>query len=233
MRARPALVLIHSPLVGALTWQPVARALRARGHATIVPSLAKAFGDAGPHYPRLAAAVAKEIDRHQDGGPIVLVAHSGAGALMPAVASATTAEVVGTIFADALLPHPGRNWFDTVPQDLREHLRGLTRDGRLPPWNEWFPAGTIEQLLPDPQMRGRFCDELPRLPLTYFEEPAPDHPSPAPFGSAYLQLSDGYQDEALQAEREGWRITRRSAHHLAMLTEPEDISRALEELTPS
>ncbi|MFD9602885.1 alpha/beta fold hydrolase [Streptomyces sp. NPDC059970] len=230
MRGRPTLVLVHSPLVGALTWQPVARALRAREHVTIVPSLARAFGGTGPYYPRVAAAVAEEVDRHEGGKQIVLVGHSGAGALLPAITSTTTATVVGTIFVDALLPHADLRWFDTAPVELREELWGLALDGRLPPWNEWFPPGTVEELLPDPHLRARFCAELPRLPLAYFEERAPAHPGPAPSRSAYLQLSDAYEAEALQAKREGWCVKRRTAHHLTMLTEPQEISAALEEL---
>lgn len=196
---------------------------------TIVPSLERVSGGAGPYYPALAAAVADDIARRDD-EQIVLVGHSGAGALLPAVAHATAATVVGMVFVDALLPHPGRTWFDTVPMEMRDQLRGLSRHGKLLPWNEWFPPGTIEGLLPDPALRARFCEELPRVPLAYFDEPAPECPPPPPTHSAYLQLSDAYAPEADQAEREGWRVTRRTAHHLAILTEPEEISATLEVL---
>ncbi|MFI6731143.1 alpha/beta fold hydrolase [Streptomyces atratus] len=229
MRGRPNLVLVHSPLVGASTWQSVARLLRARGHMAVVPSLGGVLADAGPYYARLAVTVADDIARRAD-GRIVLVGHSGAGALLPAVAHATAATVVGMVFVDALLPHPGRAWFDTVPTEMRDQLRRLTRQGMLPPWNEWFPPGTIEELLPDPALRGRFCEELPRVPLAYFDEPAPECPAPPPAHSAYLQLSDAYSAEASQAEREGWRVRRRRAHHLAILAEPEEVSATLEEL---
>ncbi|WP_405692619.1 hypothetical protein [Streptomyces sp. NBC_00057] len=95
---------------------------------------------------------------------------------------------------------------------------------------EWFSPGTVEELLPDPHLRARFCAELPNVPLAYFEERAPTHPGPSPSRSAYLQLSDAYEAEALQAKREGWRVNHRTAHHLTMLTEPQEISTALEEL---
>ncbi|XVQ15937.1 alpha/beta fold hydrolase [Spirillospora sp. CA-255316] len=230
MREEPALVLVHSPLVGALTWQSTAAVLRARGHVTIVSSLAEVMAGSAPYYPRLAETVANDIDRQGRGRRIVLAGHSGAGALLPAIADATAATVAGFVFVDALLPHPGRSWFDTVPVELREQLRGLARDGLLPPWNEWFPPGTLEELLPDPHLRARFCAELPRLPLAYFQEPAPQAPAPVPAGSAYLQLSDAYAIQARQAEQQGWRVTRRTAHHLAMLTEPQQTGAALEEV---
>jgi pimeloyl-ACP methyl ester carboxylesterase len=221
--------LVHSPLVGASAWQSVARLLAARGHMTALPSLTGVLANAGPYYARLAATVAEDIARRGD-ERIVLIGHSGAGALLPAVAHATAATVVGMVFVDALLPHPGRAWFDTVPTEMRDQLRGLTRQGKLPPWNEWFPPDTIDELLPDPALRGRFCEELPPVPLAYFDEPAPECPAPPPAHSAYLQLSDAYSAEASQAEREGWRVRRRRAHHLAILTEPEQVSATLEEL---
>ena len=37
---QPALVLVHSPLVGPLTWEPVAERLRSAGRMVVVPSLA-------------------------------------------------------------------------------------------------------------------------------------------------------------------------------------------------
>lgn len=230
MRGRPSLVLVHSPLVGASAWEPVARSLGVRGRTAVVPSLAAVSGGAGPFYPRFAAAVADDISRRGD-ERIVLVGHSGAGALLPAVAEATSATVDGMVFVDALLPHPGRSWFDTVPAEMQGQLRGLARRGTLPPWNEWFPPGTIEELLPDPALRQHFCEELPRLPLSYFDEAAPDCPAPPPAHSAYLQLSDAYASEADQAERAGWRVTRSPAHHLALLTDPEAVSATLDELT--
>ncbi|WP_077489004.1 alpha/beta fold hydrolase [Sinomonas mesophila] len=227
MGGEPALVLVHSPLVGASVWEPVASVLRLQGKETVVPSLADVFAGPAPYYPRLAAAVADAIDpdKHNGDSRVVLVGHSGAGALLPSVADATTTAVVGMVFVDALLPHPGRSWFSTVPEDMRGQMRGLARDGLLPPWNEWFPPGVLEHLLPDPGLRARFSAELPRLPVAYFDEPAPAVPDPAPSQSAYLRLA--YTAQAEDAERAGWHVTSRSSHHLAMLTEPHEIGAAL------
>lgn len=236
----PTLVLVHSPLVGASSWQPTAEVLRARGHPVLLPELAEAFADPPPSYPRLARAVAEDVGRHGVSGPLVLVAHSGAGALLPAAAAATAttaAEVVGTVLVDAVLPHPGRAWFDTVPPEMADALRQLADDnGLLPPWNTWFPPGTVEELLPDPDQRARFLADLPRLPLSYFEEPAPETDLPGPNPDlahhAYLLLSEAYAAEADRAEGRGWRVARLAADHLAVHTAPERVGTALEELLP-
>lgn len=223
------LVLVHSPLVGPLTWRSTADALRERGRTAIVPSLAEGFADGPPYYPALATSVAEQVDRHQ-AEQVLLAGHSGAGALLPAIAEATSTQVAGMIFVDALLPHPGQSWFDTAPEELTAQLRALADDGRLPPWSEWFPSGTLEQLLPDEQVLADFRADLPALPLSYFAERAPASTEPKPHRAAYLRLSDGYVEQARHARAHGWQVAHRDAHHVAMLTEPEVIAADLLDL---
>ena len=79
-------VLIHSPLLGPRTWAPVARELGIRGHRAIVPSLlglAHAPWPQWRHVPESVRAAAANVS-----DPIVLVGHSGAGPLLPAIADA-------------------------------------------------------------------------------------------------------------------------------------------------
>jgi hypothetical protein len=95
----------------------------------------------------------------------------------------------------------------------------------LPPWNEWFGPGVLEELVPDPELRGRFVAELPRLPLAYFEETAPEASTLGP--SAYVLLSDVYGENAAQARARGWPVVEQRTHHLAMLTDPSPIAEAL------
>jgi len=211
-------VLVHSPLVGPSTWHAVAAELRSRGHRVDTPSLAGVFDGDGPYYPKLRDAIR---------GPGTIVVHSGAGALVPA----TGVREQRAVFVDALLPHPGRSWFDTAPAELVARLRDLATDGVLPPWHEWFPPGTVEDLLPDRSTRAAFIAELPRLPLAYFTEPAPGAASHAgPQHAAYLRLSDAYDEEAAQAAERGWPVERLDSHHLAPLTDPVTVADVLERL---
>lgn len=105
---------------------------------------------------------------------------------------------------------------------MREHLRNLATDGWFPPWDQWFPPGTLDLLLPDPDLRARFVAELPRLPVAYFEERAPVVRDQAR-QHAYLQLTEAYQDVADEAERRGWPTMREAVDHLATLTRPESV----------
>ena len=218
------LVLLHSPLVGSGMWKAVAALLAARGHDVVVPDLAPVLRGPSSYYPRLAQVAAGAAGGSTQ--KTVLVVHSGAGALVPAIAQ--RAKLSGAVFVDALLPHPGQSWFETAPETLKARLRDLARDGRLPPWDRWWPKDSIRTLLPERGQYDGFVGELAALPLAYFEEAAPDAVLATP--SAYLQLSDGYKTDADATEAKGWPVARLTLHHLAMLTHPEAVAVAIESL---
>ena len=230
MAPMPMLVLLHSPLVGPLTWQPAATGLRAAGYHVAVPSLTGVVETGPPYYPKLAGRVAETIRQAEPTGAVVLIGHSGAGALLPAAAEASGTPLAAAVFVDAILPHPGVNWFQTAPPVLREQLRGLARDGQLPAWDQWFPPEVVSELLPEESLRRRFIAELPGLPLAFFEEHAPVVSGWPPERCGYLRLSGAYDEVADEAERLGWLVVREPADHLAMLTRPAAISGLLDRL---
>ena len=214
------LVLLHSPLVGSGTWTRVAELLRARGHDVGIPDLAPMLEGGPPYYSRLALIAALGAD------DAIVVVHSGAGALVPEIATLT--KICGAIFVDALLPHPGKCWFETVPEQLNTRLRKLARGGVLPRWHLWWPKGAIETLLPDARMYDAFVSGLREMPLAYFEEFAPDTKLQTP--SAYLQLSEACKADADRAQAEGWPVARLKLHHLAMLTHAGSVAEQIERL---
>jgi hypothetical protein len=219
-------VLLHSPLLGPLAWQAVAAEFGRLGRAVETPSWPRLSSIAGGFYAALADGLTARLEA--GGDPPVLVAHSGAGALVPALVARLTAPVAGVIFADAILPHPGRSWFDTAPPEMRERLRAGALMGELPSWDEWWPPGALERLVSDRGLREALVAELEPVPLAYFEEAAPADAYAGP--AAYLQLSGAYDDEGVAAGRYGWPLVRLPLHHLAMLTNPEPVVAALESL---
>ena len=223
------LALVHSPLVGPLTWQAAAEVLRDEGEVVVVPDLTGSITVDVPVLAAVQQAAAEAVAATSSAGPVVLVGHSGAGPLLPGIADRTGAPVRALLYVDSLLPRSGVSWFDRAPADLAHHLRGLARDGQLPPWHEWFEPGAVEQVLPDRRMRERFVAELPRVPITYFSEPTPPAAWDGPSG--YLLLSEAYEDDAAQARRRGWPVLERRGHHLSMLTDPATTAAAILELT--
>jgi pimeloyl-ACP methyl ester carboxylesterase len=219
-------LLLHTPLLGPYSLRPLAGELTRLGHLAEAPAWPKLSSVAGAYYPTLAGSLAATIDGAGAADrPVVLAAHSGAGALVPALAAQLRTPVAGVVFIDAVLPHPARSWFDTAPAEMREQLRGGAQMGQLPPWDDWWPPGALERLVPDAAARAALVAELEPLPIGYFEEPAPAVELSAP--AAYLQLSGSYDDEARLAGRQGWPIVRLPLNHLSPLTQPQAVAGAL------
>ena len=219
----PRIVLLHSPLLGPSAWRAVAADLLRLGRTTKAPAWPRLSTVGAGYYAALTDSLAAVLDA--GAAPAILVAHSGAGSLVPALAARMMSPVAGVIFADAILPHPGRSWFDTAPEALREQLRAGAQDGRLPPWDDWWPPGALSRLVPDAAKLATITAELEPLPLAYFEEVAPAAELAAP--AAYLQFSRAYEEESGIAGGYGWPTARLPLHHLAMLTHPEAVAAAL------
>jgi hypothetical protein len=166
------------------------------------------------------------------GNRSTLVAHSGAGALVPAVVTAAPNAVAATVFVDATLPYPGRSWFESAPAELGDRLRMLTGDdGVLPPWHTWFGPDAVAELVPDPVTRAALCADIPRVPLSYLAETAPPAPGWQRVPTCYLRLSDAYLDAQAVAVGEGWpTATLPGADHLSGYTAPAKVVTALESL---
>lgn len=212
-----ALVFVHSPLVGPLTWRGVAAELAVAGYRTVVPDLR---GDASPS--AVARQVPADIER------TVLIGHSGAGPMLPAIADAL-GTTIALIYVDAGLPRPGLSWVDDAPADLVDQLRSaVDENGQLPPWHEWFPAETLAEILPDEAMRAEFTAGVPRLPWSFFTEP--DGPSRWTGPESYLLLSEAYRAEAERVRAAGPPVVELLSDHLAPLTRPTEIAAALVEL---
>lgn len=214
------LVLLHSPFVGPASWGGVAAELTKRGHEVATPAWPRLEPIPEAFYRTLAQDMAARIE-----GAAVLVAHSGAGALIPALEAALATPAAGVIFVDAILPHPGKAWLETAPPQLALQLRNGVDMGLLPAWDRWWPPGALERLVPDAAARSALVSELEGLPLDFLEEPAPPMTLQAP--AAYLQLSGAYDDEGQYAVRQGWRVVRLPLHHLAMLTHAEAVAGAI------
>lgn len=204
-------ILVHSPLVGPLTWAPVADRLDAA-----VPSLV----DLEPPYWRsVAERVAAAITE-----PAILVAHSNAGLFIPVIARA--APVAGCLIVDGRLPgRTGR---------LNDFLRSMVGDdGRLPPWTEWWGDADAAALFPDEQTRAAVCAEVPRLHVGYFEEQIPVPPGWDAKPCGYLRFSEAYVAEAEEARRRGWTVEHLPGQHLHQLVDPDAVAERIVAMTGS
>ncbi|HYI14279.1 MAG TPA: hypothetical protein VEX37_02735, partial [Thermomicrobiales bacterium] len=101
---RPIFVMIHSPLVGPATWEPVRVELRRRGVQAAVPALRDESESDLPYWRQQVESVVTTLRGAPAGQPLVLVGHSGAGALLPALGWAVDATTVGGTGAVGAIP---------------------------------------------------------------------------------------------------------------------------------
>ncbi|MDP9353588.1 MAG: alpha/beta fold hydrolase [Chloroflexota bacterium] len=219
---RPLFVLVHSPLVGPFTWSFIADDLRGRGYHVLVPELANPTEP--PFWTHHTDSVARSLAAED--APLVLVGHSGAGPLLPAIARATARPVAAYIFVGAGLPADSESRMGTG--SFASYLRDLyARNERFPNWSE----EDLRDILPHSAVRTRLIADLRPQPLTFWGERLPVIDSYPDAPGAYLQFTSTYDDAAKQARRLGWPYRHLQGGHFHMLVDPIAVTEALVELT--
>jgi hypothetical protein len=221
-------VLIHSPLVGPVTWSQVADHLRQRGRDAVVPTL---MGDDERshvvYWRQEVEVIRSQLTTVPQDRPLILVGHSGAGALLPAIRKATPHQVVGYVFVDAGLPHPGQTRLEemraSVPELAEELHRHLAAGGRFPEWTD----EELRDEIPDDRTRAALLAELQPRALDFFKEPLPVVAGWPDAPCSYIQLSPGYSGAAEHARRAGWPLQVFEGGHFHMLVDPAGVAEAL------
>jgi hypothetical protein len=225
-------VLAHSPLTGPAAWGQLPDALRALGQDVLVLDISA--DDSPPYAVAYVAAAAAQIAGAEPSTPLVLVAHSGAGYLLPQLGFAQRAArraVGGYVFLDAGIPVPRPSTRldllateDAAMADDLDVL--LSAGGRFPPWSD----DDLRDLIPDDALRAEVVASLrPRgrdfftevLPFPTGEIGWPD----APCG--LLQTSPGYAAAARSARSRGWPVLERDGGHFASCVDPHGVARYL------
>lgn len=224
----PAFVLVHSLLLGPSTWAPVAARL---GAVTVVPSLVDvADADDPPFWPLVVAKVNDAVSQLPQGQPILLVAHSNAGLLVPVIVQAARRPVAGCLFVDASLPCPTGSTPAASPERLN-HLRTMVTAGRLPQWTTWWNEEDVALLFPDPQTRSAVSAEQPRLPLSYYEQQIPVPAGWDRRSCGYLLFGPPYDRMAQEARDRGWDVDEVAGGHLHQLVDPDAVTARIVAMT--
>src|SRR5437762_6816147 len=164
-RVRRTWVLVHSPLVGPSTWSALRDELRARGDRVYAPDLGGDEHDATPLWQQHARPAADAL--RDVGAGAVLVGHSGAGGLLPAIRDAARTAVGGYIFVDAGLPAPGARKGDGA---FAARLDAMHASGRRFP--EWTDAD-LRDVIPDDARRASVLAEMPPQLARFWDEALP------------------------------------------------------------
>ncbi|MER7006819.1 alpha/beta hydrolase [Dactylosporangium sp. NPDC000555] len=227
----PAFVLVHSLLLGPLTWAPVAARLASSGATTIVPSLVDVTdADDPPFWPRVVDRVDDAVSQVPRGQPVFVVAHSNAGPHVPVIVHAARRPVAGCLFVEARLPSRTGPTATASPERL-SYLRTQVTEGRLPRWTDWWDEDDVATLFPDPRTRSTVSAEQPRLPLSYYEQqiPVPDGWDNRPCG--YLLFGPSYDHMAQDARARGWDVDQIPGQHLHQLVDPDAVAARIVTMT--
>lgn len=221
MVMRPAVfVLIHSPLVGPLTWSHVAFALIRRGHEVIQPVLSDRPAPGQRFWQVDVAAAARQIRAGVGDAPLILTGHSGAGPLLPAIRQALPNPVAAYLFVDAGIPQDGASRLDLMRAEDPAWADGfaaeLAAGATFPNWR----VQDLTDILPDEALRQQLVAELQPRALPFFTEPIPLFAGWPDAPVAVIQFSPPYARSALWAERAGWPVFRLPAGHFHMLVDP-------------
>ena len=139
MNENSLFVLIHSPLVGSLTWSLVAEQMRQRGLSVIVPTLINSPNSKQPFWKQHAKSVSKALGEVSKDTSLTLVAHSGAGPLLPVIRRTLVQPISTYMFVDAGIPRGGATRLDLMktedPEWAEEFEESLKRGERFPSWS--------------------------------------------------------------------------------------------------
>ncbi len=211
------LLLLHPPLLSPVVWSRMVPLLHDAGHDVAVPDLRDPVASGWWEGAR-DAAVAACPDAE------VVVAHSGAGVLVPVVCK-DVATVKAVVLLDAVLPPPyGEH---RTPTELRDAVAGMATGGVLPPWTSWWGEDKLAALVPDEAARRALVAEAPSLPAQFFDIAVPAPAGWEPARRTYVQLSPSYDAEVRDAASRGWRTVSLPGRHLDLLSRPDRVGRAV------
>jgi hypothetical protein len=222
--------LIHSPLVGPTSWKPVADHLGSLGYPVYTPTLVDSKTDARPFWEQHAASAAQAIQAAPDAEGLVLVGHSGAGPILPAIGDRLDTPPTGYIFVDAGLPKNQASRLDLMRLESKEWAaefeKFLLNGGRFPDWTE----KDLHQVIPDKLLRQQVVRELKPRSMPFFTEriTISEHWTQTPCG--YVQFTETYAIHADHARRLGWPTLRIQGKHFHMVVAPRRIAQALIEI---
>ncbi len=213
-------VLIHSPLVGGLTWALVADQMRQKSLDVVIPLLLDSSDSPEPFWKQHAESVSQALAHIPKDETVTLVAHSGAGPLLPAIRQCLPNPVNAYVFVDAGIPRDGFTRLDLIkwedPEWAEQFQEELERGERFPNWS----MEGLRDVIPDEPLREQMVAEIRPRGYSFFTEPIqvfsgwPDAPC------IYIRFSAPYDRPATQARQAGWPTYQMEAGHFHMLVDP-------------
>ena len=219
MIGKAVYVLIHSPLVGGLTWTLFAEQMRQRGQSVFVPILCDLKISKDPYWKQHAESVAQALVNIPPETNVILVAHSGAGPLLPAIRQHIPNPIHAYVLVDAGIPRDRATRLDLMtsedPEWAKRFEESLQSGEQFPNWS----SDDLREIVPDENLRKRLVAEIHPRGLEFFTEPIPVFHGWPDAPCVYIQFSAPYESPAAQAREAGWATCELRAGHFHMLVD--------------
>jgi pimeloyl-ACP methyl ester carboxylesterase len=219
-----AYVLLHSPLVGTLTWSLVADQMRTRALEVFVPELRDSPQSKEPFWKQHAESVAQALADVPPDTSLTLVAHSGAGPLLPAIRQELANPVHAYVFVDAGIPRDWASRLDLMksedPRWAEQFQEELGRGERFPAWS----FDDLQEVIPEEALRRQMVAENRPRGVSFFIESIPVFDGWPDAPCVYIQFSAAYEQPATQAQQAGWQVHKLEAGHFHMLVNPKTVA---------
>ena len=217
-------VLIHSPLVGTLTWRLVGDEMRQRLLDVIIPALEDSPDSKEPFWKQHTDSVSQALKHTPENTPVTLVAHSGAGPLLPAIRVSIPNPVLAYVFVDAGLPGEEASRLGLMQSEESDWARQFQEDleagGVFPNWS----SDDLREIIPDESLREQMVAEIQPRALDFFTEPIPAFKAWPDAACVYILFSEPYRTAAARARQLGWPTYELEAGHFHMLVDPKAVT---------
>jgi pimeloyl-ACP methyl ester carboxylesterase len=230
-------VLVHGAWHGGWCWKHVRRLLQAEGHEVFTPTLTGVADRS--HLLSRAVNLETHIDdvvnliRWEELSGVVLCGHSYGGCVISGVAERIPDRIGALVYLDAFVLEDGENLLQNVHESQREQLlQGVKAVGegwKAPP----IPAEVFNVNPKDLEWVNRQCT---MQPLACFEQRLRLDRDIQQIKNVTFILATGWDDSPFlpsfeRAKAKGWRTLSMACGHDAMLDSPEELVKALGEVS--
>jgi hypothetical protein len=217
-------VLIHSPLVGTFTWSLVAEEMQRRSLNGITPLLHDSPNSEEAYWKQHAESFASAFANIQTDVPVTLIAHSGAGPLLPVLRESIPNPVRAYVFVDAGIPHGYATRLEMTKSEdsdwAEQFQKYLEEGGRFPNWS----SDDLSEIIPDKTIREQLVADLRPRGLDFFTEPIPVFDGWPDAPCVYILFSPPYQRAEAEARQMGWQTYELEAGHFHMLVDAKAVT---------
>lgn len=233
-------VLIHGACHGGWCWTKVAEQLRSHDFTVYTPTLT-GMGER-VHLLNESVTIQTHIDdivnvlRYEDLSDVILVGHSYAGLIIPAVNEAVPEKISQLIFLDSYIPAHGKTGFEILEkeyQDSWQYVAQVSGNGwRMPAGEDSLDIWGVKE----PEIRKFLLFKITDFSINFLRTPIFFTKHFENVKKSYIRCTQPcYVNDLMlpfyhQAKNQGWPIYKIDTGHEPMLTTPTELTKILLEI---